>query len=182
MQSASVPTGSTTTPAGGGVSITGTHRKWGYILWDNDATFGHYINYTGIPDITAYAAPCDPESLDGPSDPEGRIQVFNRLRNNPVFEQFYIARMADLWNTVFSCGNMISQLDSITMMLTPEMPARPNRWSGDIADWQTNIAALRSYILTRCNNMAGGIRDCYSLNGPYIITLMLTRLVRVRFG
>lgn len=154
-----------------GLDTSGTHRKWGYILWDNDATFGHYINYTGIPDITAYAAPCDPESLNGPSDPEGHIQVLNRLRNNPVFEQFYIARMTDLWNTVFSCGNMISQLDSITMILTPEMPAHCNRWSGDIADWQTNIAALRSYILTRCNNMAGGIRDCYSLNGPYIITL-----------
>ena len=28
-----------------------------------DATFGHYINYTGIPDESANADPCDPESL-----------------------------------------------------------------------------------------------------------------------
>ncbi|MBK7966327.1 MAG: lamin tail domain-containing protein [Bacteroidetes bacterium] len=31
-----------------GMDSTGTHLRWGYILWDNDATFGHYINYTGF--------------------------------------------------------------------------------------------------------------------------------------
>ncbi|MBK7173799.1 MAG: lamin tail domain-containing protein [Bacteroidales bacterium] len=30
-----------------GMDSTGSHKKWGYILWDEDATFNHYINYTG---------------------------------------------------------------------------------------------------------------------------------------
>ena len=29
-----------------GLNPNGTHQKWGYILWDEDATFHHYINYT----------------------------------------------------------------------------------------------------------------------------------------
>ena len=35
-----------------GTNPDGEHQKWGFILWDNDATFGYYINYTGIPDIS----------------------------------------------------------------------------------------------------------------------------------
>lgn len=46
-----------------GQNPDGGHKKWGFILWDNDATFGYYYNYTGIPDTTASASPCDVETL-----------------------------------------------------------------------------------------------------------------------
>jgi hypothetical protein len=46
-----------------GMDPNGQHRKWGYTLWDNDATFGYYVNYTGIPDTSATALPCDVEVL-----------------------------------------------------------------------------------------------------------------------
>jgi len=32
-----------------GMDPEGDHKKWGYILWDNDATFDYYINYSGVP-------------------------------------------------------------------------------------------------------------------------------------
>jgi len=28
-------------------------------LWDMDASFGHYINYSNVPNITPQASPCD---------------------------------------------------------------------------------------------------------------------------
>lgn len=154
-----------------GLDSTGTHLRWGYILWDNDATFGHYINYTGIPNTGPAADPCDPEGLTITSDPEGHIQVLNRLRQNPEFNQFYISRMIDLWNTVFSCDNMISQLDSIVTKLTPEMTAHANRWNGTFTEWQSNVDSLRTFILNRCNNLSTGIMGCYNLTGPYEVTL-----------
>ncbi|MBL7925020.1 MAG: CotH kinase family protein [Bacteroidia bacterium] len=154
-----------------GMDSTGTHLRWGYILWDNDATFGHYINYTGIPNTTAYADPCDPEGLTGNSDPEGHIQILNRLRQNPEFNQYYISRMIDLWNTVFSCDNMISQLDSIVNKLSPEMTAHAARWNGTYTEWQSNIDTLRTFILNRCNNLSSGFINCYGLTGPYEVTL-----------
>ena len=40
-----------------GLSPDGDHQRWGYILWDEDATFGHYINYTGIPAQSPYLLP-----------------------------------------------------------------------------------------------------------------------------
>lgn len=42
-----------------GLNPKGDHKKWGYIMWDNDATFGYYINYTGIPDSSPTAKACD---------------------------------------------------------------------------------------------------------------------------
>ena len=41
----------------------GDHKKWGYILWDLDATFDYYINYSGVPNTNPDAEPCDIEGI-----------------------------------------------------------------------------------------------------------------------
>ena len=41
----------------------GDHKKWGYILWDLDATFGYYINYTGVPNEGPDARICDIDQI-----------------------------------------------------------------------------------------------------------------------
>lgn len=157
-----------------GLDPSGTHKKWGYILWDNDATFGHYINYTGIPDVSSNAYPCDPESLSGQSDPEGHINLLNKLRQNPEFNQYYIAREIDLFNTVFSCDNMLAKLDSTVAVIDPEMTRHAARWSGMYNEWRTNVNQLRNFITQRCANLNNGLINCYSLNGPYPLTVDVT--------
>ncbi len=67
-----------------GLNPEGGHRRWGYILWDNDATFGHYINYTNIPNTTPTAPPCDPETISGFSDPELHIQILNNCGKHRI--------------------------------------------------------------------------------------------------
>ncbi len=42
-----------------GLNPEGSHKKWGYLLWDLDATFDYYINYTGVPNTSAEASLCD---------------------------------------------------------------------------------------------------------------------------
>ena len=46
-----------------GLNPEGDHKKWGYILWDLDATFDYYINYSGVPNISPSAMPCDLEEI-----------------------------------------------------------------------------------------------------------------------
>ncbi|MBP6238735.1 MAG: CotH kinase family protein [Saprospiraceae bacterium] len=46
-----------------GLNNSGKHKKWGYIMWDNDATFDYYINYSGVPDISPNAKACDIEEI-----------------------------------------------------------------------------------------------------------------------
>jgi hypothetical protein len=154
-----------------GLNPEGGHQRWGYILWDNDATFGHYINYTGIANTGPLADPCNPEILTGNSDPEKHIKVLNKLRTNPEVEQYYISRQADLMATVFGCENMIGYLDSISALIDPEMERHALRWDGTYEEWQSNLTQLRSFILTRCDALPTLLDDCYAVTGPFSTVL-----------
>ncbi|MEO6760720.1 MAG: CotH kinase family protein, partial [Saprospiraceae bacterium] len=158
-----------------GLNPAGGHRKWGYILWDNDAVFDFYINYTGIPSTAFDAPPCNPETLSNSpwSDPEGHITVLNKLRANPEFNQYYITRQADLLHTAFSCETMLNYLDTIEGILSPEMTQHAARWNGTYAEWQQNVTKLRDFITARCGYLEQGIQDCYSLSGPFSTVLLV---------
>ncbi|HEX2618480.1 MAG TPA: CotH kinase family protein, partial [Flavobacteriales bacterium] len=150
-----------------GQDPAGEHKKWGYTLWDNDATFGHYINYTDIPTQAPDADPCNADNLPDPGD-QGHIPILVKLMNeNPEVHDYYINRYADLSNTVFSCDHMIPFLDSLITLIEPEMAAQITRWGGSMAEWQGNVQEMRDFINTRCTAIQQGMVDCYNLNGPY---------------
>lgn len=152
-----------------GLDSLGEHRRWGYILWDNDATFGFYINYTGIIEKGPNAAPCNVEWIT--SDPEEHIELLNKLRTNQSFNHYYINRYIDLANTVFGCDNMIHELDSITAVIDPEMDRHAQRWFGTYSEWQANVQQLRNFILQRCAAFPALMDSCYNLTGPYPLTI-----------
>ena len=152
----------------------GEAQKWRYILWDEDATFGHYINYTNIPDQSATADPCNPEEISPFTDFEGHVGIFSKLAENPDFFSLYINRYADLNNTFFSCDYMIPLLDDMIARITPEMSLQIERWGGSMSEWLENVEDLRMFIETRCTIIDEGILDCYEdegLTGPFQITI-----------
>ncbi len=152
---------------------TGGAQKWRYILWDEDATFGHYINYTGVPDQSPFADPCNPEVLGDPGG-QGHVPMFNALLNNQDFLSLYISRYADLNNTYFTCDFMIGLLDEMIGKIEPEMPKQIDRWGGSLSEWQSNVQELRDFIQSRCTVISDGIVDCYEdlgITGPYEITI-----------
>lgn len=153
-----------------GLDSSGTHLKWGFILWDNDATFDFYINYTGLPSTAADATPCDVES-PGVDDPDDLIGLLTKLRTNSHFNTYYVNHLLDLWNTVFDCDNMLPALDSTVALIDPEMAAHAVRWNGTYAEWQANVQVLRNFIIDRCAAITGGFMSCYNLTGPYQLTV-----------
>lgn len=153
-----------------GLDPNGDKKKWRYALWDNDATFGHYINYTGIPDTSPNADPCNPESLPDPGG-QGHVPIVNALMANPTFKQYYINRFADLMNTSLSCDTMLALLDTMTTQLTPEMPAQVAKWGGTMTGWQSNVTTLENFITARCVAIQQGMIDCYNLTGPWNIVI-----------
>ncbi len=153
-----------------GLNPNGTHKKWGYTLWDNDAVFGFYINYTGIPDTSAAAAPCNIET-GGLSDPEGHIDILKKLRKNKVFDQWYLSRYIDLMNSTFSQQHMLYVLDSTINILKPEMTAHAKRWFGTYNEWYKNTQRLRWFIVRHTKSLESTIKTCYNLTGPYDLTL-----------
>lgn len=145
----------------------GDKKTWRYALWDNDATFGHYINYTGVPSTAPDADPCNVETLSGSSDPEGHITILNALMANAEFQQEYITRYADLSNGVFSCAQMHAILDSMVAVMTPEMTGQTAKWGGTVPGWQANVQTLKDFIDARCAAISTGMVDCYNLTGPF---------------
>jgi hypothetical protein len=243
----------------------GDHKKWGYILWDLDATFDYYINYTGVPNQDPDATPCDVEEIGdymdeffgtevtdygtlldstqqitidtsifcetlmngsspypatdtlfhivvendpyccevdwdyicqdaydnladgwgqaGPNpwninDFYGNIgsheKIFLKLlEESPEFKQLYYTRYADLMNTVFTCENMNTILDSMLAVIEPEMPRQIERWGGTLQEWESNVQDLKDFVNARCTLLDDGALDCYDdLTGVFPITLM----------
>ncbi|MEZ4738653.1 MAG: CotH kinase family protein [Flavobacteriales bacterium] len=150
-----------------GLDPAGDKKKWRYILWDMDATFGHYTNFTGIPDQTANADPCNAESLPNPGG-EGHTVILEKLiAENAMVHDYYVNRYTDLGNTLFSCDHMIPFLDSLIALIEPEMPGQIARWGGSMAGWQANVQNMRDFIETRCVTIQEGMVDCYDLSGPH---------------
>lgn len=150
----------------------GSKKKWRYILWDMDASFGHYSNYTGIPDQSANADPCEPEQLGDPGG-QGHIPIWNKLLTNETFFAEYINRYSELSGSYFTCEYMHAHLDSLVGNIESEMPRQIQRWGGNITEWQANVQAIHDFIDERCAVITDGFLDCYpELDGPYEITLM----------
>ncbi|MFK8100917.1 MAG: CotH kinase family protein [Saprospiraceae bacterium] len=159
----------------------GDHKKWGYILWDNDATFDYYINYSGVPNINPDAEPCDIDDIadfmDGfffNTDVGQHEKIFLKLQEeNPDFKQLYYSRQADLMNTVYSCDNMLETLDRMIGVIAPEMPRQIQRWGGTMQEWEENVATLRGFIEQRCTLLDDGMTNCFDVTGPYPLTLQV---------
>lgn len=153
-----------------GMDPAGDGRRWRYILWDMDACFGHYVNFTSIPDDSPSADPCNAENLPDPGG-QGHTELLVKLLDeNETVRNFYINRYIDLGNTVFSCDNMIPFLDSLVNLIAPEMPGHVARWGGSVAGWEANVQEIRDFINERCEAVVDGLMDCYDLEGPYEVT------------
>jgi hypothetical protein len=153
-----------------GRNPNGTAQRWRYVLWDMDATLGHYINYTNIPNTGAGANPCDIEAPQV-SDPQGHVDILVALYNSPEFKSLYVNRYAELLNGPLSCPNMLALLDAMINEIAPEMPRQCSRWGGTVGGWQNNVQTLRNFINARCPVLNNAIEDCYDVTGPYTLTL-----------
>tara|TARA_B100001964_G_scaffold171807_1_gene189099 strand:- start:828 stop:4154 length:3327 start_codon:yes stop_codon:yes gene_type:complete len=165
-----------------GMDPSGDKKKWRYALWDMDATFGHYINYTNVPNTTPAADPCDPSSLNDPGS-QGHVPIWNEMLTNQEFFDDYINRWSDMKNTYFSCSYMIYHLDSLINIIDPEMQGQINKWGGGTyADWLQNVQDLRNFINQRCSTInASFVNPCYpQLSGPYNVTVIIDGIGEVK--
>lgn len=162
----------------------GQAKKWKYVLWDMDATFGHYVNYTGIPDTSPEADPCNPEALGDPGG-QGHVPILNALLENESFWADYINRYAALSNTYFTCDYMIDLVDSFAMVIDAEMPRQCVRWpqeGGTYDGWQGELQDLRDFILERCSDeFVSGMEDCYDVE-PVTVTIIIDGIGEVIIG
>lgn len=153
-----------------GLNYQADKKKWRYAIWDEDATFKHYINYTNLPNVDINADPCDPSTLNNPGG-QGHVPILNKLLTSNTFKQYYVMRYFDLINTGLSCKRMTDILDSMVLVITPEMNGQVTRWGGTYSQWQSNVTALKSFIQARCDTVKKLFNACYNVTGPYTIKI-----------
>jgi hypothetical protein len=152
-----------------GLHPDGGARQWRYILWDMEAALGHFHNYTGIPDVTANALPCNVENINVGN---GHAQSLKKLiTENEYVWRKYVTRYIDLLNTHLSCENAIHVLDSMVAVIQPEMPRQIARWGGDMFTWGNNVQNIRDFLNQRCDALVQGLKACYNLEGPFTLNI-----------
>lgn len=158
-----------------GKNPTGNKKKWRYVLWDEDNTWGLGQNFTGWPTTSWNADPCD---LQGSYSNSGywmaSMDILNKLLANPDFEDMYINRYADLMNTCLSCAETVSLLDSMLAVIAPEMPNQIAQWGGSMAAYNTRVTNLHNFVNNRCAFIDSSLIGCYNLSGPYDITVSVS--------
>ena len=164
-----------------GLILDGDKKKWRYALWDMDNTFDHGANYTGIPNNGPDADPCDPESF-GNIGGQGHIPIWNALIQNEDFFNDYINRWSNLSNSYLSCEFMIAHLDSLIEIIQPEMQDQINRWGGTYNEWMDNVNDMKDFINDRCSFLNDALVDCYDIDGPYNVTVVIDGVGEVDFN
>ncbi len=165
----------------------GGAQKWQFILWDMDASFGHYINYSNVPDITPNASPCDVLNNSPISDPENLLSAFERLIDqNSDFRDFVANRYNDMLNTYWSCDYAIPLLDAMVVEKEPEMQRQLNRWpvalgggnqgnnNGTYAEWQNHVQDIRDFMTARCNVIDNELQSCLNLGTRRQLTIQIS--------
>jgi hypothetical protein len=138
--------------------------KWRYALWDNDMTLGNGVNYTGIPNTSSSALPCDILTLGDPGG-AGHIPLLNELMSNFDFKSQYVERYVELAGTYFSCDYMNGLIDSLVNVMEPEMPGQVEHWGGTMEEWYDNIQELRDFVDARCDSLLIDlIEECWDID------------------
>lgn len=164
-----------------GLNEDGDKKKWRYVLWDMDNTFDHGANYTGLPSTDSDADPCDAESF-GNIGGQGHIPIWNAFLESEEFFDDYINRWSNLSNSYLSCDFMIQHLDSLIDNIEPEMQAQIDMWGGTYEEWAENVQYMRDFMSERCSVLNAAIVDCYDVEGPYEVTVVINGIGEVDFN
>lgn len=160
----------------------GGAKKWQFILWDMDASFGHYINYSDVPDTSPNASPCDVLDNSPIDDPEDLLSSFEKLIDqNTDFRNFVANRYNDLLNTYWNCNYSIPLLNEMVAEKEIEMPRQISRWNpnlyyntdnnGTVNQWEDHVQDIRDFLNDRCDVIDNRLASCLSLGTKYQVTI-----------
>ena len=155
-----------------GRATQGDKKKWRYWSWDMDNVYDLGENFSGLPTTDMNSDPCAYTNVFQNAGPnQGHPDILEKLLTNPTFKAFYINRYADLINTVFKCSSILGHFNYFKTILTPEMPRQIAKWGGTMVEWNKNMDTLEAKITKRCSYIESAIVNCYSVSGPYDITV-----------
>jgi hypothetical protein len=153
--------------------------RWRWMLFDQDYGFNLWKPSKYIPamrrDYSDYENMFDflTESRKPSEWPNGPKRTFllRTLLRNDIFRTDFINRAADMLNSRFLPETVLAKIDSMQVVIRPEMPANLSRWKGKMADWENHINVMREFARERPGKLRRHLADHFKLGGQRMITI-----------
>jgi hypothetical protein len=152
-------------------------RKWRWILYDTDYGFGMPNPFsTGFTNNTLeFATNSDNNAMA----PPWATLIFRKLLTDEEFKTGFIQKFAVYLNTIFYPDSVLSLINRLQDIISPEMSRHILRWRDDeygipiqnYSEWISNVNMMRTFASNRPSYQRQHIIDYFGLNG--ISTLIL---------
>ncbi|MCB0522839.1 MAG: CotH kinase family protein [Saprospiraceae bacterium] len=120
--------------------------RWRWILYDTDWGFG-------LSDPRAYrnnslAFHTEPNGPNWPNPPWSTF-ILRKLLENKDFERRFVNRFCDYLNDDLDSTAVLARIEKFYQRLLPEMPRHLERWRLKGAEWQNDVALLKTFAAER---------------------------------
>ena len=129
--------------------------RWQWIPYDFDLSFGlmttDFAWNTGFAGQNAFARALDSLSSFW-ATADWQTVILRRALENQHYRQYFLNRTADLLNTVFEKGRVLTRIDSFRNMYLPEIDRHFERWyfsPGWIPYWEENLHRMSQFAEMR---------------------------------
>jgi hypothetical protein len=126
----------------------GQDGRWRWLMFDADYGFGGDPNLGTLPgyEHATLGIVMNPSHVQAWS-----TVLFRALIKNPQFKAAFLARFADLMNTVFQPDWVVSRIDEMAATIAPEMEEHISRWGYPwaVSAWESEVAIMRRFARYR---------------------------------
>ncbi|MEM9819521.1 MAG: CotH kinase family protein [Bacteroidota bacterium] len=150
--------------------------KWRWGVMDNDGSTANGFSPETEPGFNTLDFVMDDVSTEWPNHRSSTL-FFRKLLDNQGFRDEYIQRTCSFIGLVYSAERSSYFIDSLKMMIDPEINNQIDRWGddlsvgGDIFSWEAWVDKMRDFFVDRPGHMHTFINDHFQLNNTYELTL-----------
>lgn len=132
----------------------GLDGRWRWLLYDTDFGFGIYTGDNAFAANTLLHA----TSMDWASE------LLNGLLENRKFQERFTSRFADVLNSAFEPGNVLSTIDEMQANIEPYMGNHLLRWNlhgGNVGSWNGIVNGMRRFASLRPDAVRNHITEFF---------------------
>ena len=147
----------------------GHDGRWRWISNDLDRSFHFRTLSTASTNMIEWTT----SELDKQSSQIWPNELFRKMLENDEFRRYFINRTADVLNTTFLSTRIIDTVDSLAVIIEPEMDRHVERWERPVTKtaWHNELSRIRNFAVNRPAHLRDHVRDYFKLGGNRTISL-----------
>ena len=151
---------------------TKSNGKWRWIFYDTDFGFG--IWNSGAYQNNTLSFALEPNGPSWPNPPWSTL-ILRKLLENASFKNDFINCFADYSNTIFSSGSVLSKVNNIASVISPEIIHHAARWGQfTYSGWLNNVQVMRNFAAQRITYMRTYFSQKFNLTGVHQVNLAVS--------